>query len=40
MKFLYQENSKVSPGLRLDYSFVGNQPPLDAAVDTTHDYVY
>ena len=29
---------KLSPGVRLDYSFVGDQPPLDPAVDTTHNY--
>ena len=30
---------KVSPGIRLDYSFVGDQPPLDPAVTATADYV-
>lgn len=29
---------KITPGLRLDYSFVNNQPTIDPAVDTTHNY--
>ncbi len=30
---------KVSPGIRFDYSFVGNQPSLDPAINATADYV-
>lgn len=29
---------KITPGVRVDYSFVNNQPTLDPAVDTTHNY--
>ena len=30
---------KLTPGLRIDYSYVTNQPPLDPAVNATVDYV-
>ncbi|MBI3718274.1 MAG: TonB-dependent receptor [Sphingobacteriales bacterium] len=32
-------NFKVTPGLRVDYSAVADQPTLDPAVNTTKDYV-
>ena len=30
---------KITPGLRIDYSYVGSQPPLDPAVNATKDYI-
>lgn len=32
-------NLKITPGVRVDYSFVSNQPPVDPTVNTTRDYV-
>ena len=29
---------KLSPGIRFDYSFVGDQPPLDPGINATADY--
>lgn len=33
------KNFKITPGLRVDYSAVGNQPTTDAALNTIPDYV-
>jgi hypothetical protein len=33
------KNFKITPGLRLDYSAVGNQPTMDAALNTIPDHV-
>lgn len=30
---------KITPGIRLDYSFVGNQPALDPAINQTANYI-
>lgn len=35
----FSKKFKLSPGLRFDYSFVGNQPYLDPALTATSDYV-
>ena len=35
----FSKKFKLSPGVRFDYSFMGNQPPLDPALTATPDYV-
>ncbi len=32
------KNFKITPGIRVDYSYLGSQPPLDPAVNTTIEY--
>ncbi len=35
----FNKKFKLTPGIRVDYSFVNNQPPLDTAVTNTKDYI-
>ena len=32
------KNFKITPGIRVDYSFLGSQPPLDPLVNKTNEY--
>ncbi|MBC7652105.1 MAG: TonB-dependent receptor, partial [Deinococcales bacterium] len=32
------KNFKITPGIRVDYSYLGSQPPLDPLVNTTNEY--